>query len=186
MTDDRVKPILRLPRKHSRHIADEVDPSHAARLIRAQAPRNAVLAALIVIVAFSALWAMLSVALDRVFPWMTMLLGLLVGLAVRRAGRGIDWRFPVIAGVVMLPGVLVANIVVAAAFTASEFGTSTLTVLGRVTTMTWPVFFDEVVTPADVIYAVAGAAIAAFNANRRLQRDEYRALRLWQERNSDG
>ena len=47
--------------------------------------------------------------------------------------------------------------------------------------MTWPVFFAEAISAADVIYAVFGAAAAAFYANRRLLRSEYSALRKWRE-----
>ena len=115
------------------------------------------------------------------FPWLTLVQALLVGLVVRRAGRGIDWRFPTVAAIIATAGALIGNIVVAAAFTAGEFDTGTLTILGSVTTMTWPVFFDEVMTGADLFYAIAGAGIAAFYANRRLTRAEYAAFRTWQQ-----
>jgi hypothetical protein len=47
--------------------------------------------------------------------------------------------------------------------------------------MTWPVFFNEVLTVADVFFAVVGAGLAGFYSNRRLTRTEYLALRLWRE-----
>jgi len=47
--------------------------------------------------------------------------------------------------------------------------------------MTWPVFFDEVLTIADTFFAVVGAGLAGFYSNRRLSRSEYLALRLWRE-----
>lgn len=126
-------------------------------------------------------WAIVSTWLARVFPWATMLLGLLIGLAVRQAGRGIDWRFPVIAAVAALLGSVAGNIVVGAAYAAIELGTTTLNVLRNVTLHTWPVFFDEVMTAADFVYALFSAGIAAYFANRRLTRREYHAIRLWQE-----
>ena len=144
------------------------------------------MAALIAILAFSVLWATLSTALDRVFPWMTVVQGLFIGLAIRRAGRGLDWRFPVIAAVAAVAGALVGNIIVAAAFTANELGTGTLTVLGAASDFTWPVFFDEVMTAADAIYALAAAGVAAYFANRRLSRDEYASYRAWQDQCSAG
>ena len=52
-------------------------------------------AGLIIIIVFSVLWAMASTLINRILPWMTVILGILVGLGVRRAGRGLDWRFPV-------------------------------------------------------------------------------------------
>jgi hypothetical protein len=144
------------------------------------------MAALIVIVVFSVIWVLLSTALDRVFPWMTVVQGLIIGFAVRRAGQGLDWRFPVIAAVAAVAGALAGNVIVAASFTAAEFGTGTLTVLRAATSFTWPVFFDEVMTAADAIYALAAAAIAAYYANRRLTRDQYASYRAWQEQGRRG
>ncbi len=110
-----------------------------------------------------------------------MLLGILLGLVIRRAGRGLDWRFPALAAGTALAGALVSNVVVAAAFTARAMETTTLAVLRAVTAMTWPVFFEEAMTPADLAYALIGAGVAAFYANRRLSRGEYLALRKWRE-----
>ena len=100
---------------------------------------------------------------------------------MRRAGRGLDWRFPVIAAVTSIAGALAGNVIVAASLTAAEFDTGTLTVLRAVTSFTWPVFFDEVMTPADVVYALAAGAVAAYFANRRLTRDQYASYRAWRE-----
>ena len=172
---------MRLPKRHSRESAAPPDPRDGARIVRQQSMHGAILAGLIVVIVFSAAWALLSVATGRVFPWMTLVQALLVGLAVRRAGRGIDWRFPAIAATVTMAGALVGNVVVAAAFTAGEFDTGTLTILRSVTTMTWPVFFNEVMTGADLFYAISGAGIAAFYANRRLTRAQYAALRILQQ-----
>jgi hypothetical protein len=181
MSDEQHKQVLRLPKRHSREGAARPDPEVGAHLVRAQSLHGAALAALTVIITFSAIWAMLSTALDRVFPWMTVVQGLVIGLAVRRAGRGLDWRFAAIAAVAAVAGALAGNVIVAASFTAAEFDTGTLTVLRAATSFTWPVFFDEVMTAADAIYALAAAGIAAYYANRRLTRDEYASYRAWQE-----
>jgi hypothetical protein len=186
MSEEQRKQVLRLPKRHSREAAAPPDPETGALLARAQSLRAALVAAIIVIVAFSATWAMLSTALDRVFPWMTVVQGLIIGLAVRRAGHGLDWRFPAIAAVAAVAGALVGNIIVAAAFTAAEFDTGTLTVLRAATSFTWPVFFDEVMTAADAIFALAAAGLAAYYANRRLTRDQYAAYRAWQEQEKTG
>jgi len=181
MSADQGNQVLRLPRKHSRDNATPPDPGEGPGLIRQQSLRGAILASLIVVIVFSAAWALLSVVVGRVFPWMTLVQALLVGLAVQRAGRGLDWRFPTVAAMAAMAGALIGNIVVAAAFTAGEFDTGTLTILRSVTTMTWPVFFDEVMTGADFIYGLFGAGLAAFYANRRLGRRQYLALRTWQQ-----
>jgi hypothetical protein len=174
------KSVLRLPKKH-RGAADKVDKVDVAGLLAQQSIRDAIVAGLIVIILFSMLWAMLSTLVNRIFPWMTIVLGVLIGLVIRRAGHGLDWRFPALAAGLTLVGAVVGNVVVAAAFTADELGTSTFAVLRAVTAMTWPVFFAEVVSAADIVYALFGAATAAFYANRRLSRSEYSALRRWRE-----
>lgn len=185
MTETPPKLPLRLPRKHGPGTRRNVSADDGERLVAAQSMRNAVLAGAIAIIVFCGLWTAVTALLGKVFPWMTVLLGLMLGLAIRRAGRGVDWRFPALAGVLTLLGALLGNVVIAASYTAETFGTGTLQVLGAVTRMTWPVFFDEVLTAADGFYAVFAAALAAFYANRRLSRSEYHALRLWRDR-SDG
>ena len=174
--------VLRLRKKHSPKVRAEPTAEDARRLLAAQSVRNAVVAGLITVIIFSIVWAMLSTLIGRIYPWMTLLLGILVGLAVRRAGLGLDWRFPALAAVFAAAGALVGSIVVAAAFTAPQLGTDTLTVLRNLTVLTWPVFFDEVMTPADLVFAFFAAGLAAFYANRRLTRAQYLAVRTWGER----
>ena len=155
-------------KKHTPGRPTEASPDDGRRLIAEQSFRDALVASLIVIVLFGILWAMLSTLLNRIFPWMTLVLGIAIGLVIRRAGHGLDWRFPVLgAGMALVE-------------------TSTLAVLRAVTSMTWPVFFEEAMTPADLAYAVIAAGLAAFYANRRLTRAEYLALRKWQEKRGPG
>ena len=182
MSDDKTD-VLRLPKKHTSKIRVEPTADDGSRLVKAQSIGNAIAAGMIVVIVFSMLWAMLSDLIDRVLPWLTLVLGLLVGLVVRRAGHGLDWRFPLLAGVLAVLGALVGNIVVAATATAAEFETGTLTVLRAVTSMTWPEFFGEKMTPADWVFALFAAIIASVYAKRRLTRKEYLALRKWQEAN---
>lgn len=170
---------LRLRKKHGTGRRHDVGPEDGARLVRVQSLRNATVAGLIAIIVFSVLWIAFTELVNRVLPWMTVVLGAMIGFAVQKAGRGVDWRFPVLAAVLALAGALIANIVLAASYTAEIFGTGTLHVLQAVTSMTWPVFFDEVLTVADGFYAVLSAGLAAFLANRRLTRSQYYALRLW-------
>ena len=185
MTTKPTKSVLRLRKKHTPAESVKLGASDGRELVREQSLRDAVVAALITIVVFSVLWAMLSTLLRSIYPWMTLLLGFLVGLVVRRAGHGVDWRFPAVAAVMTVLGALLGYVVVAAAFTAESLGASTVEILRAVTAMTWPVFFDEVISGADIVYALFGAGIAAFYANRRLSRDEYHALRKWQEQNKN-
>ena len=177
--------LLRLRRKHGEGHAMDVSADDGARLVRAQSFRNALVASLIVFLVFCVAWIALTAVTNRVFPWLTVLLGWLTGVAVRRAGRGVDWRFPLLAGIATLLGSVGSNVVLAASTTAAEFGTDTLHILRAVTSMTWPVFFDEVWNIGDTFYAVFSAGLAAVLAPRKLSRRQYYALRLWR-RQSDG
>ena len=170
---------LRLQKRHGSGERSEATAADGKRLVDAQSIRNATIAGIITIVVFSVLWAAMTALLNRVFPWMTILLGYLLGFAIRRAGRGVDWRCPALAAALALTGSLVANIVIAADYTAETFATDTFHILQSVTSMTWPVFFAEVLNVADAFYAAVSAALAAFLANRRLTREQYYALRLW-------
>lgn len=170
---------LRLRKKHGSGKPSDGTVADGESLVRAQSLRNALTAGLIAVIVFCVLWTALTSLTNRVFPWMTVLLGAMLGFAVRRAGRGVDWRFPTMAAVLTLLGALFGNVVVAAAYTAETFETGTLQILQAVTSMTWPVFFDEVLTAADGFYAVFAAALASFMANRHLTRSQYYALRLW-------
>jgi hypothetical protein len=181
MTSEQNGSLVRLWKRHAPGKRIEATSADGERLVAAQSVRDAIAAALIVIILFSVLWAVLSILTNRIFPWMTMILGVALGHAVRRAGRGVNWRFPLIAGVLAVVGALIGNIVVAAAFTADEVGIGTLQVLRAVTTMTLPYFISEVITPADAVFALFAAAIAAFYANPRLTREQFFALKLWEQ-----
>jgi hypothetical protein len=181
MSDEPVRSVLRLRKKHDPAPPDRATAADGARLLEAQSVLYGLLAGVAAIAAFTVLWVLLTDLLGRLLPWLSIALGAVVGLAVRRGGQGFDWRFPVLAVVLTLLGALAGLIVISAGTTARELETTTWNVIVHVTSMTWPVFFDEVVTAADIIYAATGAAIAAFLAVRPLDRREFRAVRLYRE-----
>lgn len=171
--------VLRLRKRHDPGTHDRPTAADGERLVRAQSVWHGFLAGLVAVVLFVLLWVLLTNLQNRILPWLTLLLGVLVGLAVRRGGQGFDWRFPLLAAALTLAGALAGMIFIAAGTTAAEFDTSVWTVLRNVTLWTWPVFFDEVLTAADLIYAGTGAVIAAWFSVRRLDRREFQALRLY-------
>jgi hypothetical protein len=173
--------VLRLRKRHDPGEHERPSVEDGARLVASQSIAQALLAGVIAVVLFALLWSMLTAMLGRFLPWFSLLLGVLVGFAVRRGGQGFDWRFPMIAAVVTVVGAIAGIVYVSAGTTADELETSTVTILRNVTTMTWPVFFDEVLSVADFAYAFFSALIAAPLAVRPLDRREFQALRLWQE-----
>ena len=175
------KNVLRLRKQHGEGHKVDITAADGARLVRVQSLGSALLAALIAIILFCVAWISLTSLTNRVFPWMTVVLGAGIGLLMRRAGNGVDWRFPTLAAVMAVLGSIIGNVVLAASITGAEYGTGTLQILQAVTSMTWPVFFDEVWNIADGFYAIVAAGVAAFFANRRLTRAQFHALRLWRE-----
>ena len=184
MTAGKYPQPLRLKKKQGEGQRPDATPADGARLVRAQSVRNAIMAGLIGIVVFCLLWIATASLTGRVFAWMTVVLGYLLGLAIRHAGRGVDWRFPTLAAIFAIVGAVLSNVILAASTTAAEYGTGTLDILRAVTSMTWPVFFDEVWNIGDSFYAAISAGLAAFLAPRKLSRHEFYALRMWR-RESD-
>ncbi len=170
---------LRLRRKHGEGRPVDVSAADGAKLVRVQSLRNAVLAGFVAVIVFCFFWVALTSAISRVFPWLTLVLAWMVGMAVRLAGRGVDWRFPALAGSLTATGAVVANIILAAWMTGPKHGTDTLHILQAVTSMTWPVFFDEVWNIGDTFFGVCATALAAFLAPRKLTRRQFHALRLY-------
>lgn len=151
------------------------------RIVRQQSERAAITAGLIVIIVFSVIWVMVTDLFGTVYPWATVILGYLIGHAVRRAGKGVEWWFALIGATLTSIGAVIANIVLAASISADQAGGSTLGVLQDSSFETWLFFFGVDWNIGDSAFLVFGAAVAAFYSLRRLDREEYLALRLWRE-----
>jgi len=126
---------------------------------------------------FGWLWAAFSVQTGRVFPWFTILIGALVGIAVRRYGRGLDWRFPVLAAAIAWIGAYVDNLIIGIVETGRYIEAESWQVTLGLSRDTMENFFANTINPIDHIYAFCAAGVAAFLANRRLNRREVLALR---------
>ena len=172
---------LRLRKKHGDGSQREVTAEDGQRIVARQSERAAIMAGLIVIIVFSTLWPMVTDLFGTVYPWATVILGYLIGHAVRRAGKGVDWWFALIGAVLSVIGSVFANVVLRASISAEQDGTTTLNVLRDASFETWLFFFRVDWNIADTAFAVFAAAVAAFYSMRRLDRDEYFAVRLWRE-----
>ena len=115
----------------------------------------------------------------RVFPWFSIPIGALVGLAVQRFGRGLDWRFPVIAVVLAGFAAYAGNLLIGILETGRYIEASAGEVLRGLSGDTMRNFFRNTVNPIDHIYAFAACGVAAFFANRRLKRHEVLGLRTF-------
>jgi hypothetical protein len=169
--------MLRLRKKHSRPTEPAPHPVDAQRLIDAQSLRRAALASVSLAILLNVVWLWLSNVTGSFFHWYSLLQGPLIGVGVQRAGRGIDWRFPLLAACVALVAAFSGNFLVSLMTTSTVLGVSAPQVLQGLTAWTWQTWYAEVLSPVDLIYALAAAAIAAFYSRRRLSRQEIFALR---------
>lgn len=164
--------MFRLRQKHSRHIHEVKPQVSAEKLLAAQSLRAAITAALIAVIALNIVWAYTASASGRYFPWFAIVQGAGIGLAVRRAGRGLDWRFPLVAGVAAWAGAFSGNLFIALLFTTAE--------TGAIDGNAWQIardFFTNTVSAIDVLYAFCAVAIATFYSKRQLNRHQVFALR---------
>lgn len=156
-------------------------PVDAASLVAQQSIRAAIVAAAVVAVCLNFIWLWLAEISGSFFHWYSVLQGPLIGLAVRHAGRGIDWRFPAIAATVTMLAAFSGNFLVSVVTTSAVLEASALQVLRGLTLWSWQTWFSEVLNFADLVYALFAAAVAAFYAKRHLRRNEAFALRSMNE-----
>lgn len=96
---------------------------------------------------------------------------------MQRFGRGLDWRFPLLAAVVACMASYFGNLMIGVLETGRYIEASPASVLRGLSRDTMRVFFDNTISPVDHIYAFCSAGVAAFFANRRLNRREVLAVR---------
>lgn len=170
-----------LKRKKRRKLLEDFPPADPQTILDQQSISRAVAGAVIAVALFNYAWVLSADLFDKIFPWLSMIQGMIVGLAVRRSGRGFDWRFPLIAAVAAWIAAFTANFTIAMMTTSNDLGVSAWQVAGSLTSMTFDVFFTETFNVVDHIYAVSAAAIAAFFSKRQLNRREVLVLRKYQQ-----
>ena len=164
--------MFRLSQKHSRHLHEAKISVSAEKLIAEQSVRAAITSAAITIIVCNILWLYTASASGRFFPWISIIQGVAIGIAVQKAGRGLDWRFPLIAGLAAWLGAFSGNLFIALAFTGTQNA--------ALDDNWWQIlqnFYANTVTVIDVIYAFCAVAVGTFYSKRRLDRHEVFALR---------
>jgi len=169
--------MLRLKKKHSPIQQYTGPPPDAERIVAQQSVWRAAAGGIGVVLVFGWLWAALSVETGLVYPWLTVPIGGLVGVAVRRYGRGLDWRFPLLAAAIAWIGAYAGNLIIGIVETGRYIEAESWRVTLGLSLDTMENFFSNTINPIDHIYAFCGAGVAAFLANRRLNRREVLALR---------
>lgn len=176
----RTETPLRLRHKHA-PTPRSVAAVDAIVLIRDQSLARATLGALFAWVILNLIWVYSGMLLDRFFPWFSIVQGFFIGRAVQHFGRGLDWRFPAMAATVAIVAAFTGSFISALFLTGREFDTGALPLIAEISWHTVKTFATREFGVVGTIYAGAAAAIAAFYANRRLNRNEAVALRRHRE-----
>lgn len=151
-------------------------PATAASLHAAQNLSRGVTFTMIWAVITVALWAYVALLFDRYFPWVSMLQGVVIGLAMQRYGKGLNWRYPANAALITAFAAVVGSFLVALCLTGREFGTGALALIDEISPHTVKTFLVRDFGVVGVIYMMFAAALAGFFANRRLLAGEAAAL----------
>ena len=169
--------MFRLKQKHSQKRKERLPPADGRKLLAEQSVLRGFFGTLAVAVALSWGWAVFAMTTGRVFPWFSILMGALIGMAMQRFGRGLDWRFPVMAVVIAGVASYFGNLMIGVLETARYIESDTVSVLAGLSSDTMRNFFRNTISPIDHIYAFSACGVAAFFANRRLKRHEVLGLR---------
>lgn len=176
-----LRTLVRLARKDNQ-APRQPEP---ALLLARQNLQRGILGGLLMATVAIALWVYLALLFDKYYPWVSILLGVLIGLAVQRFGQGIDWRFPLAAALITTVSAAAGSFLVALFLTGREFGTGALGLVNEISTHTLRTFYFRDFGAVGVIYMLFAASLAAFYANRRLRPAEAVALRRLRESKAD-
>lgn len=172
--------MFRLKQKHTRKNKEKLPPADGRRLLAQQSLARGALGGIAIAFLACWMWALFVLNTGRIFPWFSILIGALVGVAVQRFGRGLDWRFPVIAVVVAGLAAYAGNLFIGVFETGRYIDANPGQVFGGLSADTMREFFRNTIGPVDHIYAFSACGVAAFFANRRLKRHEVLGLRIFQ------
>ena len=173
--------MFRLKQKHAQKRGERLPPADGRKLIAEQSALRGFLGTLGVALLLAWGWALFAMATGRVFPWFSILMGALIGIAMQRFGRGLDWRFPVMAVVIAGVAAYFGNLMIGVLETGRYIEADPLRVLAGLSADTMRNFFRNTIGPVDHIYAFSACGVAAFFANRRLKRHEVLGLRTMEK-----
>ena len=171
--------MFRLKKKHSRPGRKKYPKPNVKRILAEESMLRGILGSVAVAALLCWVWAVHAMTTGRVFPWFSILIGALIGVAMQRFGRGLDWRFPLSAGLVAGVAAYAGNLLIGILETGRYIEAQTMQVVSGISADTIRSFFRNTISPIDHIYAFCSAGIAAFFANRRLNRREVLALRTY-------
>jgi hypothetical protein len=169
--------MFRLKQKHSRPGKKKYPKPDVKRILAEESLLRGILGSLAIAALLCWIWAVQAMTTGRVFPWFSVLIGILIGFAMQRLGRGLDWRFPLAAGLVAGIAAYAGNLMIGVLETGRYIEAQPIEVIAGLSLDTMNNFFKNTINSVDHIYAFCGVGVAAFFAKRRLNRREVLALR---------
>ena len=170
--------MFRLKQKHTPKKGTRLPPADGARLLAEQSVSRGLIGTFAVAILLCWGWALLSMLTAKVFPWITIVMGAIIGMTMQRFGRGLDWRFPLMALVIAGLAAYAGNLMIGVVETGRYIEEPPIRVMGGLSADTMRNFFRNTISPVDHIYAFSACGVAAFFANRRLKRHEVLGLRM--------
>jgi hypothetical protein len=130
-----------------------LEQAHALALVRGRQNLGAaLLAGAVVAAACAVAWAGISVALERQIGFMAIGVGLAVGFAVQKAGRGIDPIYSWIGAGFALAGCAVGNLLMACMFVARQENVELTRVLGNLNLDVATELMRATADPMDLVF----------------------------------
>ena len=169
--------MFRLKQKHTPKQQSRLPPADGGKLLAEQSLARGTLGSIAVALLLCWGWALVSMASGRVLPWATILMGAIIGIAMQRFGRGLDWKYPVVAVVIAAFAAYLGNLMIGVVETGRYIDAEPVEVFRGLSMDTMRNFFRNTINPIDHIYAFSACGVAAFFANRRLKRHEVLGLR---------
>ena len=169
--------MYRMKQKHTPNPAKQLPPADGRRLVAEQSLGRGTLGTFAVGLLLCWVWALFAMTTSSVYPWFTIPMGALIGIAMQRFGRGLSWHYPVIAAVIAGVAAYAGNLLIGVFETGRYIEATPVEVLRGLSSDTLRNFFRNTINPVDHIYAFSGCGVAAFFANRRLKRHEVLGIR---------
>jgi len=169
--------MFRLKQKHAPKPTKRLPAADGRTLLAEQSMARGTLGSVGIALLLCWGWALFSMSAGQVFPWATILMGAMIGVAMQRFGRGLDWKYPAAAVVITGIAAYAGNLTIGILETGRYIDAEPIRVIGGLSMDTMRNFFRNTINPIDHIYAFSACGVAAFFANRRLKRHEVLGLR---------
>lgn len=122
------------PQPATEHPAQISEPELLLAMERLRARQNlglAIVAGMFAAIAGAVIWALATIATGYQIGWLAIIVGVLVGMAVRIAGNGIDRIFGITGALLSLVGCALGNLLTVAYFAAQAQGVPYFELLAR-------------------------------------------------------